>query len=193
MTQTLEQQYVDACIRGDLGRRARLAAELDQQTQDHTDRLAAPDALTKAATWYARRGIAVFPCAVRGKKPITRHGLKDASTDAEQIRTWWRATPAANIGAPTGVLFDVIDIDGPEGIGSTYAAGVKFPPEIGHSLTSRPSGHHVFIKPTGQGNRAGIYPAVDYRGAGGYVILPPSVGANGRRYVWTTPLNLEAA
>lgn len=188
---TLEQRYVDAILAGNIGLRARLETELEEQGRTAAARLDAPDALAKAAVWYARRGIAVFPCEPRGKKPITRHGLKDATTDETQIRAWWRVTPAANIGAPTGHRFDVIDIDGREGVGATYGRGVEFPPEIGHTLTSREAGHHVFIKPTGAGNRANIYPHVDYRGAGGYVILPPSVGANGTRYVWTRPLQLD--
>ena len=188
---TLEQQYVEACQRNDRGRRARLETELEQVTRTANERLDAPDALVKAAVWYARQGVAVFPCKPRGKEPIVKAGFKAATTDVDTIRAWWNATPAANIGAPTGVLFDVIDIDGREGVGATYGEGVEFPPEIGHSLTSRPAGHHVFIAPTGSGNRAGIYPHVDYRGAGGYVILPPSVGANGVRYVWTRPLQLD--
>ena len=84
----------------------------------------------------------------------------------------------------------MIDIDGREGIVATYGAGVELPVELGHALTSRDGGHHLFIAPTGRGNGAGVYPSVDYRGKGGYVILPPSVGANGRRYLWTRPLNL---
>jgi hypothetical protein len=27
-------------------------------------------------------------------------------------------------------------------------------------------------------------PGLDYRGIGGYVLLPPSVGANGQLYLW---------
>lgn len=186
---TLEARYVRACETGNLGLRARLERELDEATQAANDRLNSPDALLKAALWYARRGVAVFPCEPRGKRPLTAHGLKDATTDADTIRAWWEwHCTGANVGAPTGHLFDVIDLDGREAVGATYGnPDLTFPPapEIGHALTSRQAGHHVFIAPTGRGNGANILPHVDYRGAGGYVILPPSVGANGRRYVWT--------
>ncbi|HET8581746.1 MAG TPA: bifunctional DNA primase/polymerase [Jatrophihabitans sp.] len=185
------REYVQAVKRGDLGRQARLQDELDAATREAAARLDAPDALALAAVWYARRGVAVFPCKPRGKEPIVSRGLHAATTDVEQVRSWWQATPAANIGAPTGHLFDVIDLDGREAVLATYGAGVEFPPEIGHSLTAREAGHHVFIAPTGAGNRANIYPHVDYRGRGGYVILPPSVGANGKRYAWTRPLELD--
>jgi hypothetical protein len=32
---------------------------------------------------------------------------------------------------------------------------------------------------------AGLLPGVDYRGAGGYVVLPPSVHSPGERYQWS--------
>jgi bifunctional DNA primase/polymerase-like protein len=193
MTETLEQRYVRAIETGNIGLRARLETELETAGRTHQARLDAPGALANAALWYARQGIAVFPCTPRGKTPITQRGFKDATTDEAQIKTWWAAEPAANIGAPTGLTFDVIDCDGREGVGALYGGDVNLPDEIGHALTSRPAGHHIFIRPTGQGNRAGIYPSVDFRGLGGYVILPPSIGAHGVRYMWTKPLNLAAA
>lgn len=197
----LAEAYRRAVVSDNFGLIARLGDELEAQRAQANDRLDAPEALAKTAVWYARQGVAVFPCEPRGKQPIARvgdagpwiapHGLKDASTDVDKIRQWWSLVPDANIGAPTGIRFDVIDIDGRDGIRSTYGAGVTLPDEIGHSLTSREAGHHLFIRPTGRGNGAGIYPGVDYRGAGGYVILPPSRGANGVRYVWTSPLRLD--
>jgi len=138
--------------------------------------------------WYAKNGIAVFPCRARDKRPATSNGFKDATTDVSIVKEWWGAHPDANIGAPTGLLFDVIDADGPEAVGVLYGIGhVDIPEEFGHSLTARAQGHHIFIKPTGAGNKAGIYPHVDFRSIGGYVILPPSIGANGNRYKWTRP------
>lgn len=192
-TATLAERYVDAVKRDNYGLIARLGDELEAERVRELGRLDAPDALLKAALWYASVGVAVFPCRVRDKQPVTEHGLKDASTDPAQIRRWWSGGGQWNIGAPTGITFDVIDIDGRDGIRSTYGAGVQFPDEIGHVLTTREAGHHVFISPTGRGNGANVYPSVDFRGKGGYVILPPSRGANGRRYVWTRPLQLGAS
>src|SRR5262245_39153182 len=44
------------------------------------------DPLLATALALARRNIAVFPCRVGGKEPVTPHGCKDASTDLDTIR-----------------------------------------------------------------------------------------------------------
>lgn len=190
-------RYLDAIRRGNLGLSARLQNEIDAEDLAADARLSAPGVLGKTALYYARRGIAVFPCLPRDKRPMTVHGLHDATTDEDTIRAWWQGHPDANIGAPTGHTFDVIDIDGREGVVAVYGKGddgthaIDDPSIrlIGHSLTSRTAGHHLFVEPTGRGNTTKMLPSVDYRGRGGYVILPPSIGANGRRYTWLTPLD----
>src|ERR1035437_3207937 len=50
-------------------------------------------------------------CSSPGKHPRTRNGLNDATTDAEQIRKWWRMWPHANIGAVVPDGFVVVDVD----------------------------------------------------------------------------------
>ena len=191
---TLRQQYVDAVQASDVGKRIRLQTAIEGQAVQENPRLSQPGALRSAAQWYARHGIAVFPCEPRGKKPLTRNGFKDATTDLEQITAWWTATPDANIGLPTGHQFDVVDADGPEAVSVLYFGDNPLskilPPEIGHVVTPRTAGHHIYIAPTGRGNKASFLPHLDYRGIGGYVIAPPSIGSNGRRYEFTTPLSL---
>lgn len=190
---TLETEYVDAIITGNNGKRARLHDELDAATAADTTRLDAPEALRLAAHWYATVGIAIFPLKPRDKTPATPHGFKDATTDPDVIDAWWNANPAYNIGAPTGLTFDVIDIDGPIGVTSWLHIWDHMPALIGHATTSRDAGHHLYVTPVeGRGNKASMMPGVDYRGAGGYVVMPPSIGANGRRYRWLTPLKVTA-
>ena len=60
---------------------------------------------------WAKNGYAVFPCN-EDKKPYTKHGFKDATTDPKQITIWWTEWPYAFIAVPTGKeTFDVADLD----------------------------------------------------------------------------------
>lgn len=197
-----------------------LGRAIDVRQEQREQRLAAPGALADAATWYAAQGIPVFPCRPRGKAPLLRrahrqddpaaatcrgecgrlgHGLHDATTDPEQVHAWWTATPAANIGIPTGHAFDVVDVDGPAGYASLglLADAELLPATLGRAYTpgnppERPPGAHYYIAPTGHANTVDktLLPGLDFRGVGGYVLAAPSVGPTGDRYQWMQPLTL---
>lgn len=164
----------------------RLGDLFDQDQAARRWRLAEPGALASSAAWYAGQGIPIFPVQPAAKVPLVRW-RDEATTDAEHIAAWWRRWPQANIGMPTGIRWDVIDIDGPPhgylSLGKMRADG-QLPAVLGRSLTPRAGGMHLFVAPTGQGNAADFLPGVDFRGLGGYVVLPPSWGANGRQYEW---------
>jgi len=163
--------------------RAAYLAQLDAEDDARDARLRAPGALAAAATWYASVGVAVFPCEVTGKRPLTKHGLKDATTDPDQVKAWWQREPQANIGIATGHLFDVVDVDGRQGLVSLFALEEQTPiPALATAFTGR--GRHLYVLPTGRKNGANIQPGIDYRGLGGYVIGPPSRHTNGDLYRW---------
>jgi hypothetical protein len=137
---------------------------------------------------YAARGFEVFPLAPRSKVPLIAarkggKGLHDATRDPRTIRRWWSSCPDANVAARTGVTFDVVDLDGPQAIEAITAARGDGARLTGPAVRT-PSGWHVYVQPTGMGNRAGLLPGVDYRGVGGYICLPPSVHPSGERYQW---------
>ncbi len=125
--------------------------------------------------------------------PLVEHGLHDATVDAGVIRHWWARWPTANIGIRTGVCFDVLDVDGDDGVeelGRLLRAAhghddeeTLWLPEGPIAFTPR-NGVHVYVAPTGLGSRTRFRPGLDWRGRGGYVIVPPSIGANGKPYRW---------
>jgi hypothetical protein len=143
-----------------------------------------------AALAYARHGIPVLPvheparrggcscdrgllCDHPGKHPRLRHGLHDASTDPRQIELWWDRWPHANIGLRTGIAMDVADVDSEEGRhGLRHLLGGDLP--TGPQVRTGSGGWHFWFRPTGFGNRVHLVPGLDWRGAGGYVIAPPS-------------------
>ena len=147
-----------------------------------------------AAIEYAKKGFAVFPLKYRDKVPLTRNGCKDATTDAAQIKAWWQKYPNANIGLATGsvsqnVFVIDLDIDEDRGIDGYHSLEDwqrehgDFP-ETWTAITGR-GGYHLYYRGNGRiKNRAGIIDGVDIRGNGGYVVAPPSIHKNGRRYEW---------
>jgi Bifunctional DNA primase/polymerase, N-terminal len=111
----------------------------------------------------------VFPISPGDKKPpLTSHGYLDATTDVEQIEAWWRKNPQANIATPTGVVFDVIDVEAGhlklflETLDPTAYARVRTPS----------GGLHLYVAVTGR--RCQRLWFGDFKGKGGYVLLPPS-------------------
>lgn len=119
----------------------------------------------------------VFPCAP-DKKPLTKHGFKDASTDENQIRRWWAANPDALIGVPTGAASGllVIDID-PAGAGFLSKHCDELATGRQHMT---PRGRHcLFQHPRGVSIRCSagkLAEGVDVRADGGYIIWWPSQG-----------------
>jgi hypothetical protein len=147
--------------------------------------------ILSAALWYAERWLPVFPLQPGLKTPHRgTRGLKEATTEPAIIRAWWDRWPNSNVAIATGHLVDVIDIDGPEGVQS-WARMDNLPEILGVVSTPRPGGNHLYIHATGRGNKAGIFPGVDHRGLGGYVVAPPSVNEQGVRYTWRRPLELQ--
>lgn len=138
--------------------------------------------LLKAALAYARRDVPVFPCEPAGKRPLTRNGHWDATTDPRVIERWWKRWPSANVGVPTGkksglVVLDVdLDDGGPESLARLERTGGRAP-KTARARTGG-GGIHVFFRhPTEVEirNSAGLLGSgLDVRGEGGYVVVPPS-------------------
>ncbi|WP_232711165.1 MULTISPECIES: bifunctional DNA primase/polymerase [unclassified Microbacterium] len=137
-----------------------------------------------AAYRYAEAGIPVFPCVTGGKRPLTKRGFHEASAEPRQVARWWARWPRANIGMPTGQIsgLEVVDVDvhgairgfaafelaRREGLTDRWAAFIRTPSGGVHAYY--PADPEL-VQPSWQVARAGI----DFRGSGGYVIVPPSI------------------
>ena len=152
--------------------------------------------LLKAALTYARRGVPVFPCEPRAKRPLTRNGYWDATTDSRVIERWWKRWPSANVGMPTGkksgiVVLDVdVDDGGPESLARLERVGASVP-KTARARTGG-GGIHLFFRyprETEIRNSAGLLgPGLDVRGEGGYVVVPPSRTLGSYEWVDRSPL-----
>jgi len=152
-----------------------------------------------AAMAYATNGWALFPvydlvsgtcscgdrkCKSPGKHPRTDHGHLDATTDTTVVQGWWSQWPDANIGLPTSIKFDVLDLDGDDGRAwLAEMEAIHGPMPDGLRATTGRGGLHIFLKPTGCRNATHIDGRkVDFRGTGGYIVVAPS--ATVAQYEW---------
>ena len=143
--------------------------------------------IAREAVAYAEAGWPVFPLKPRDKRPLTRRGLHDASCDVSRVKSWWTRWPNANIGLAILRGFIVVDIDKPEAMGHLQAQDLTLPATVA-ATTGR--GRHLWYA-TGSvavRNRVGLFPGIDIRAPGGYVVAPPSVHPNGSVYRWEVPL-----
>jgi hypothetical protein len=143
-----------------------------------------------SALALAARGFHIFPCRSRDKRPATTNGLKDATTDPDIIRAWWRQQPDNNIAIATGPASGVfvVDVDGLDAEATLRRLEAEYGalPATVEVITAR--GRHIYFKWPQEPvrNSAGkIGPRIDVRGDGGYVLSPPSIHPNGRRYSWS--------
>jgi hypothetical protein len=164
--------------------------------------LATPEAsepdMLRAALWYAKHGIPVFPCVPRTKRPLTPHGFKDASRDPDVVRAWWRQNPDSNVAIPTGRAIGawVLDCDckaGARGL-ETYER-LSSEPAVRETLqqVTGSGGKHLFFALPGfdvpsfdQRSTAKVgLDGCDIKAEGGYVVVPPSIHPDtGRAYAW---------
>lgn len=149
---------------------------------------------------YAAQGWRVFPChtpifedgaparcscgsaqcGAIGKHPRTKNGFQDATTSEVTLRYWWGVWPDANIGgipASAGLVAFDLDTDAAE----TAARRLGLFAEPTMEVQTGNGTHRYFQLPSGLTSGATIGGIV-VRSAHGYVLLPPSLHASGRRY-----------
>jgi hypothetical protein len=146
----------------------------------------AAEQVVEAALRYAAARWPVFPCKPGAKEPATSHGCKDAITDPEQIRRWWARCPECNVAVATGAPGpDVLDVDvhpggsGFEAFNRLKRAGLLT--GAGSVIRTPSGGLHVYFDGTDQANGRLPRHHLDFRGRGGYVLVPPSL-VGGRPY-----------
>lgn len=146
-----------------------------------------------AAIEYAGKGMAVFPLKPRDKKPLTKHGVNDATTDFDTITKWWKKNPNANIGIACGQISGgllVIDLDeranGVSGFDSLHEWESEHGelPETARTITGKGGSHILYRVDHKENNRVDLLEGVDVRSDGGYIVAPPSIHPNGNRYEW---------
>lgn len=152
---------------------------------------------------YLDRGLSVFPvctpvigtnrclhhagCSSPGKVALVKwKPYQDERASPETVRSWWGRWQGANIAMATGPIsgVDVIDLDGDLATREAINKGIEIGP---WAYTGRVGGRHIWCRHRDDAphNFAKVG-GIDFRGYGGYVLLPPSLHYSGTRYRWAT-------
>lgn len=118
----------------------------------------------------------IFPCNA-DKIPLIKNWQESATDDPNQINNWRQqfGPHLVYFGVPTGPINDllVLDVDVKKGVNG-FDSLKDFPiPPTTTQVTRSGGKHFIFKYPKDgaqYGNRAGIKPGLDIRGAGGYII-----------------------
>jgi Bifunctional DNA primase/polymerase, N-terminal/AAA domain len=159
-------------------------------------------AMVEYALNYARHGWHVFPCDPTDKRPLVPTGFYAATTAEDQLRKWWLKFPNAMIGVRMGTTSGVWAVDpdaskdgSPDGVANWTKIAAKFGGiPTTHTHNTPNGGQHLLFKwhddqhvTNKEGDLSGL--GINVRGEGGYIVVPPSVMADGRAYAIAQPLD----
>jgi KaiC/GvpD/RAD55 family RecA-like ATPase len=174
-------------------------------TTDTPSKVAAlRDQLYEAALEYLDKGFSVFPISIESKVPLNSwREYQVRQPTYEEVTDWFEngaPTPSGgrvklfNIGLATGAVSGVVVVDADNQAALDYCSANGL--VTGFAVKTTRGKHYYFSHP-GAGSRFGNkvganalhdpdWPTVDgldFRGDGGYVVLPPSVKLNAQKVV----------
>ena len=142
--------------------------------------------MIRSALAYASRGFAVLPLEPRGKRPLTRRGVYDATTEPWYLHHWWDRWPDANVGLAIRPDWLVIDVDVRSGGNDTIALWPSMP-ITPTQITSTGGLHFILKRPPGE-LKGKAAKGIDVLARGRFIVTAPSVRELGR-YKWIRKLS----
>lgn len=147
--------------------------------------------LKKAAFEYLALGFSVIP--LDGKRPLIEWKIyQERQPTKEEVESWFKQE-INGIGIVTGKIsgIAVMDFD-------NLNALLEYQQQYGMpdtpSVRTGKGWHYYFEYPkTGVKNATSIFPGVDIRGEGGFVVAPPSLHVSGVQYAWINDLKTKLA
>jgi len=151
--------------------------------------------MLKYALRYEAMGFCVIPLLPGQKEPAIKWGeYQNRRSTPKEIMEWWKKWPNANIGVVTGQIsgLETLDFDRyKENYDEAIESIALMEKNAPRAKTPR-GGLHVYFKASGLKSAVDIFPGVDLRGEGSYIVVPPSVNGNGKKYEWILPIDGRA-
>jgi predicted lipoprotein with Yx(FWY)xxD motif len=145
--------------------------------------------ILEAAIAYAKKGMSVIPVDQKKVPLIKWEPYQKKRASEEEIKSWFKKFPSANIGIVTGEISNllVVDCDTPASIQQIQEA---IPESLVVPCESTPRGgmHFFFSHSPGFSNRARVAEGIDIRTEGGYCAVAPSVNGTGKGWIWVLSL-----
>lgn len=161
-----------------------------------TGRPGPSDPHTAATVYAANLGWRVVPIAPGQKRPTLPNWSQAATTDPTVIDSWWTGLYRGHgvgiaTGPDSGIWVLDVDIDGDkpgaESLAELQEEHGRLPRTV-TAVTGSGGLHLLFAwqadQPVTNGDAARLGPGLDIRGAGGQIVVAPSVHPNGRPYQW---------
>lgn len=147
----------------------------------------------QAALWYANLGYSVIPLSPNTKIPPKGFSVEEFRTRIavdEEIEAWFKTEPNYNLAIITGKLSKicVVDFDSYKPEFNIEVAREYFPEDIITPMAMTPRGgkHLFFSYPQDEHVTVDsrMLPGIDFRGEGGYIVVPPSCNGGSTPYQW---------
>ena len=137
--------------------------------------------LNSALHYLETMSWSVIPVS-QDKKPIIQwEKYQKERATREEVIEWFGEKKAAMVGIVTGKISNlvVIDVDSKDDVETL----MEFEEE--ECIVNTPRGYHIYFEyMDGLTNRTNLREHVDIRAEGGYVVAPPSVNEDGKKYIW---------
>ncbi len=149
-----------------------------------------PSRCLKAALKYLKDlHYSVIPINKETKKPLVKwKEFQTRLATEEEVLDWFTKWPDANIGIVTGAISNLLVLDLDDLEKALPILEPLIPDSLVFPIADTPRGgeHWYFLCPNClMSIDAGtVIPGCDLRANGGYIIAPPSIGANGIPYKW---------
>lgn len=151
------------------------------------------------ALTYARAGIRVLPIKPGQKRPPMTSWQHAATVDPKTIGNWYRGLYRGHgVGLamgpqPDGRNLFALDVDehdpaqsGGDTLAELEAVHGKLPDTV-RSITGAGGAHHIYDSGdlvVTNGPAGAVGPGLDVRGAGGQIVVAPTIHPNGTAYTW---------